>query len=102
MEEKIRIGENYIEDDIAFHTCIARCSKNKVVEQLIPIIDTAVLMFVNITHRKLTEETIMTHRAVAEAIAQRDPLGARSAMMMHMTFNRTVIKEYIKNQPKNI
>ena len=44
----------------------------------------------------------MTHRAVAEAIAQRDPLGARSAMMMHMTFNRTVIKEYIKNQPKNI
>ena len=102
VEEKIRIGENYIEDDIAFHTCIARCSKNKVVEQLIPIIDTAVLMFVNITHRKLTEETIMTHRAVAEAIAQRDPLGARSAMMMHMTFNRTVIKEYIKNQPKNI
>ena len=41
VEEKIRSGENYIEDDIAFHTCIAQCSKNKVVEQLIPIIDTA-------------------------------------------------------------
>ncbi len=101
VEEKIRAGENYIEDDIAFHTCIARCSKNKVVEQLIPIIDTAVLMFVNITHKKLTEETIMTHKAVVEAISQRDPLGARSAMMMHMTFNRNLIKDYLKNRPKH-
>ena len=39
--------------DIAFHTCVAECAKNKVVEQLIPVIDTAVLMFVNVTHKKL-------------------------------------------------
>ena len=102
VEEKIRSGENYIEDDIAFHTCIAQCSKNKVVEQLIPIIDTAVLMFVNVTHKKLTHETIMTHRAVVEAIAEKDPLGARSAMMMHMTFNRNLIKDYVKSCQDNV
>lgn len=98
IEEKIKSGESYIEDDIAFHTCVAECSKNTVVEQLIPIIDTAVLMFVNVTHKKLTRETIMTHRAVADAIAERDPVGAKSAMMMHMTFNRNMIKQLMKDR----
>lgn len=93
VEEKIQCGDTYIEDDIAFHTCVAECSKNKVVEQLIPIIDTAVLMFVNVTHKKLTDETIMTHRAVTDAIAEHDPIGAKTAMMMHMTFNRNMIKQ---------
>lgn len=97
IEQKIETGENYIEEDIAFHTAVAKCSGNMVVEQLVPIIDTAVMMFVNVTHRKLTQETIMTHRAVTDAIAERDPMGAKSAMMMHMTFNRNMIKEMIKN-----
>ena len=76
---------------------MAECSKNKVVEQLIPIIDTAVLMFVNVTHKKLTDETIMTHRAVTEAIAKHDPIGAKTAMMMHMTFNRNMIRQLMKD-----
>lgn len=98
VERKIASGERYIEDDIAFHTCVAECSKNKVVEQLIPIIDTAVLMFVNVTHKKLTQETIATHRAVVNAIAERDPIGARTAMMMHMTFNRNMIKQLMRER----
>lgn len=93
VERKIHDGDHYIEDDIAFHTCVAESSKNMVVEQLIPIIDTAVMMFVNVTHKKLIDETIMTHRMVVEAIAAHDPIGARSAMAMHLTFNRRMIKE---------
>lgn len=93
VEHKINSGISYVEEDIAFHTCVAECSKNKVVEQLIPVIDTAVLMFVNVTHGKLIQETIMTHRAVVDAVARHDPIGARAAMMMHMTFNRNEIKQ---------
>lgn len=100
VEYKIRNGGDYIKDDIAFHTCVAECSKNKVVEQLIPIIDTAVLMFVNVTHKKLVEETVMTHRAVVNAIAEHDSIGARSAMAMHMTFNRDMIKRLMKEENK--
>lgn len=98
IEQKIENNESYIEDDIAFHTCVAECSKNMVVEQLIPIIDTAVMMFVNVTHQKLTKETILTHRAVTDAIAEHDPIGAKSAMMMHMAFNRNLIKEMMKKK----
>lgn len=100
VEERIRLGDSYIQEDIAFHTSIARCSGNKVVEQLIPIIDTAVLMFVNVTHQKLTKETVMTHRAIVDAIAEGDPIGAKTAMMMHMTYNRNMILELIREEKK--
>ena len=66
---------------------------NLVVGQLIPVIDTAVMMFVNVTHKKLTEETILTHRMITEAIARHDPIGARSAMVMHLNFNRNCIRK---------
>lgn len=35
----------------------------------------------------------MTHRMIAEAIARHDPIGAKSAMVMHLNFNRTYIKK---------
>lgn len=92
VETKIRNGQPYIEDDIALHTCIAESSKNMVVEQLVPIIDTAVMMFVNVTHKQLTEETILTHRMIVNAIAAHDPIGATGAMNMHLNFNRSTIK----------
>ena len=80
---------------------MAESSKNMVVEQLIPIIDTAVMMFVNVTHKKLIDETIMTHRMVVEAIEAHDPIGARNAMTMHLAFNRRMIKElYDKDRQK--
>ena len=93
MEYKIEHDLYYIQDDIDFHTYIARCSKNKVVEQIISILETAVLMFVNLTHRRLRQETIITHRAITKSIAEHDPVGARSAMTMHISYNRAAIKE---------
>lgn len=101
VERKIKNEENYIKDDIAFHCCIAECSQNKIVEQIIPIIDTAVMMFVNITHKKLMAETIQTHRAIVNAIAEGDSQGARLAMTMHLTYNRDMIKNIRQLKNKN-
>lgn len=100
-EEKIQKNQYYIQDDIDFHTWIARCSKNRVVEQLISIIETAVLMFVNVTHKQLIQETITTHRAIVNAIAERDPIGARTAMTMHIAYNRNLIKKIKEEQERN-
>lgn len=101
VEEKIKNGEDYIADDIEFHTCIARCTGNTVMEQLIPIIDTAVMMFVNVTHKKLTDETVRTHRMIANAIADGDFVGARTAMTMHLTYNREKIKRMMDERRDN-
>lgn len=84
-------GEDHIPWDIEFHTCIGQCSKNRVVEMLLPVINTAVMTFANLTKRQLMQETIVTHRAVTDAILAGDAVGARCAMMMHLTYNRQAI-----------
>lgn len=92
-----QVEELYLQDadhskkDIEFHTFIARCSKNRVVEMLIPLIHTSVTTFVNITNRKLMQETIETHKAIVRAIAEHDSTGARCAMIMHLNYNRQEI-----------
>lgn len=91
-------GKNHIAKDIEFHSCIAKCSKNRVVETLVPVIQTAIMTFVNLTHGRLMNETISTHRAITEAIAAHDSTGARCAMVMHMTYNRQEIIKLRKEQ----
>ncbi len=91
VEKLIQEGQDYLRYDIEFHSAIAKASKNSVIKELIPIIDTAVMMFVNVTHKSLTEETVETHRAITDAILKGDPAGAEAAMMMHLLYNRKAI-----------
>lgn len=98
VERLYRAGINHISKDIEFHTCIAKCSNNRVVEILVPIINSAVSTFANLTHRELMRETIETHRAVTEAILRRDSVGARCAMMMHLTYNRQKLMSKYQEQ----
>ena len=99
-EQLYRSSRNHISKDIEFHTCIARCSTNQVVETLIPVINTAVYTFANLTHHMLMEETIKTHRAVTDAVLKRDSVGARCAMMMHLTYNRQTIMKILEEREK--
>ena len=65
----------------------------------IPLIDTAVLMIANITRQELLFATNETHDQLVECILDRDYLGARSAMTMHLAMNRNVInREYKKSR----
>lgn len=97
-EQKYLSGEDHIPKDIEFHTCIAMCSKNSVVETLIPIINSAVMTFANLTHRELMQETLDTHREVLESIERRDPVGAKCAMIMHLTFNRQALLRKMRKE----
>lgn len=91
VEQLYLSGQNHIKKDMEFHETIARCSGNRVVEVLIPIILTAITTFANLTHRKLINETIDTHRAITDAILSGDTMGAKCAMIMHLTYNRQTI-----------
>ena len=101
VEHAYLAGEDHIPKDIEFHTCIARCSQNRVMEMLLPIINTAVMTFANLTYRTLKEETIQTHRAVTEAILSGDSVGARGAMVMHLTYNRQALLRQRKLHQKD-
>lgn len=95
VEDMIKKGENHMLEDVKFHQAIARCTDNNVIEKLIPIINTSVAVFANITSRQLKEETITTHRAIANAIAEHNPTDAKHAMTMHMLYNKYKINELI-------
>ena len=101
VERQYTAGINHIKKDIEFHTCIARCSRNRVVEILIPLINSSVSTFANLTHRQLMKETIETHRAVTNAILKGDSVGARCAMIMHLTYNRQKLLELLEAQEKS-
>ena len=45
------------------------------------------------------QETIETHRAIVTSILERDPVGARCAMVMHLTYNRQALVKQLKKQP---
>lgn len=99
VEQLYQSGVNHLKRDVEFHEYIAGCSRNRVVETLIPIVNTAVITFGNLTQRKLMEETIKTHRMIAESIGVGDSVGARCAMVMHLTYNREyLVREKEKHQ----
>lgn len=98
VEQLYMDGRDHTGKDIEFHSCIARCSKNRVVEQLQGLIQNAVVAFVNLTHRALMEETFAAHRAITEAIEKGDPVGARGAMIMHLTYSRQYLMKQKEQQ----
>ena len=98
VEQLYMEGKNHIKKDMEFHEAIAKCSGNQVVEVLIPVILTAVTTFANLTNRKLQKETIETHREITDAIMRGDSMGAKCAMIMHLTYNRQKLLEMSKNK----
>ena len=101
VEQHINNGEDYLKYDIAFHSAIIHAGGNSAAEQLIPMFDTAIMLFVNVTGRCLKMETVKTHRAITEAIISRDAHGAEVAMSMHLIYNREMLSEmYKENKSK--
>lgn len=100
IESLYKQGIDHIYKDIEFHCYLAKLSGNMVVERLLPVINTAVVMFANITYRSLKNETLTTHREIINSLKKRDAVGARCAMIMHLTYNRQVIMELLDERKK--
>lgn len=89
IEELISRGQDHTQKDIRFHTAVAMSSKNVVVPRLIPVISSAIPLFVEMTGNRLKQETIDTHRALVDAIAAHNGAAAHDAMYLHLVYNRT-------------
>lgn len=67
VEDLVRLGQDHTQKDIEFHTAIALSSKNVVVPRLIPVINSAIPLLIELTGNTLKQETIDTHRALTDA-----------------------------------
>lgn len=58
VEDIICQGKNHMEEDVRFHEMIAACSGNRVMEKLVPVINSSIAVFVDVTNGRLRQETI--------------------------------------------
>lgn len=93
IEALIQAGENHLHRDEALHVRIARCTQNRVVPKLLPVITYSVQLFGRLNDERIYEETIRTHRQIVDAIDRRDPDGASEAMRIHLAGNQLSITE---------
>lgn len=92
-ERFIRGARPYQQEDLEFHRCIALASHNQVVGTLVPVIHSSASLNIDLTRNELKENTIRSHRELANAIRDRDPQGARYAMILHLAENRRYLQE---------
>lgn len=93
IETAILNDENYSDLDVEFHTKIANSSRNLVVENLIPILNTNIRSLIDVTHAVLKEYTILSHKKIANAIKERDEELAEQLMKEHIEINQKYLDE---------
>jgi DNA-binding FadR family transcriptional regulator len=81
MESAEEGHDDTLEADIAFHVAILRASANPFYAQFRDVVGTALRTSIRFTNRiKGRSANVADHAAVRDAIAARDPEGARAAM----------------------
>lgn len=85
-------GPEFVECDLRFHVCVAEASRNPFMRAISGLIEVALAETFTVSspipNTERHKGTVDRHRAIAVAIQQRDPEGARAAM-------RRVIQEGI-------
>lgn len=66
---------------------------NLVVARLMGVLKASVPLFIDVTGKKLVEETIHTHHGVDGAGEARNPTAAHDAMYLYLVCNRNMIAE---------
>lgn len=99
VEQDILAGQDHLSHDMEFHVCIAQCTQNLVVPNLIPIISYSVGLFGSLTGNVLLSETIIGHRAIADAVCNRDPATAERMMRQHLEQNRVELERVLRDMP---
>lgn len=92
VEELLKAHKDHSDKDIELHTAIALSSKNIVVPRLVPVIFRSIPPLIESTGNTLCNETIESHREIADAIAAHDAIRAHDAMYLHLVYNRKQIQ----------
>lgn len=93
IEEAYASGADYADFDVEFHSAIASCSHNGVVEIIFPILTKAIPAVTNITGKSLVTESIRDHREIIRALKNKDSDLAEKVMKLHLERNSKYISE---------
>ena len=84
----MRERKDYAEKDSQFHAQIAACSHNTVMSNLVPVITDGVRVFASAVRETEYDQTLVSHRAIFEAIRDKKAVEAQQAMYFHLMYNQ--------------
>lgn len=99
VEQDILAGHEYLTHDVDFHICIAQCTQNLAVSNLIPIMFHSVGSFISPAENALRSETIISHRAIADAICNHNPAMAEGVMRKHLEQTQMEMEQALQGTP---
>lgn len=86
-EALIKQKKDYADKDVEFHVQIALCTHNDVMSNLVPVISKGVSVFASEVRSPEYRQTMISHRAIFNAIKERKPVEAQQAMYFHLLYN---------------
>lgn len=114
LEEECRIkilnNEDYTEEDKNFHAAIARLSKNRIFEELLPYFYVSIASTEEAKNlskkeadyviQQLNENAVIYHNRILENFIKRDALGVRISMETHIYNSLSIFNDLIAVKPK--
>ena len=88
VEQAMTERSNFSVEDGEFHTCIANCTHNRVIAELIPVITKGIAEFSSGVKKQEYQQTLVSHRNIFIAIRDQKPLEAGQAMSYHLLYNQ--------------
>lgn len=79
--------QSYAKEDSVFHARIADCTHNMIMANLIPVITQGVEVFSGTVKEQEYQQTLLSHRAIVDAIQERKAVEAERAMHYHLLYN---------------
>ena len=96
VEELIKLDKDYHQEDADFHVAIAKASGNGIIQKITQVIHSSIKKNIFMTDNKLSNDTIIYHRRMAECIENGDSSGAKYAMINHLDAQRYFLIENYK------
>ena len=93
MEAAMKKREAYSELDTKFHTKIAQCTHNIVMENLLPVIGKGVAVFAKEVAQTEYDRTWISHRKIFCYIRDHKPFEAEMEMQYHLLYNTSRYEE---------
>ena len=93
MEAAMKKREDYSELDTKFHTKIAQCTHNIVMENLLPVIGKGVAVFAKEVAQTEYDRTWISHRKIFCYIRDHKPFEAEMEMQYHLFYNTSRYEE---------
>ena len=76
VEQAMTERSNFSVEDEEFHTCIANCTHNNVIAELIPVITKGIVEFSSGVKKQEYQQTLVSHRNIFIAIRDKKPIEA--------------------------